>query len=226
MEGWQDTGRAEARIARLELAMLELVTALGMLVSELAGRDDLALSSAGEVERALDHGWSTLVGDAFRAVEPVPGDLAAIAGSNGWAPDALRRAMASTGAAVGAVYEVPEVGGRAMLVASEGYPDEVMEDFRVISLDAELPVSVVARTGRPLWFRERGEIIEQYPHLADAHELTEEALGAPGVQGAVVPLTLGGRVWAVILVGFTAPGDIESAGLRAAETVLGDETLS
>jgi GAF domain len=226
-------GAAETRLVRLELAMLELVTALGMLVSELAGRDDLALSTADEVERALEHGWSTLTDDAFRSVEPahapragppylyeVGRELAAVARSDRWAGGALRRAMDASGAAVGAVYEISDRRDHLTLVASEGYPDEVMEHFRVVPLDAVLPVAVVARTGRPLWFRERGEILEQYPHLQTAHEQTERAIGAPGVQGAVVPLAAEGSVSGVLLVGFTSRGDVESAGRRAAKSIL------
>ena len=160
---------ADARIERLELAMLELVTALGMLVSELSGRDDLGLSTVDEVERALDHGWTTLVHDARMTSELEAGrdaaaappylyevgeELAAVAATGGWAEDALRQAMAASEAAVGAVYRI--VDGRAVLVASDGYPDEVMAHFRVLPLDADLPVAQVARTGRPLWFHERG----------------------------------------------------------------------
>ena len=230
--GGMEGPNADARIERLELAMLELVTALGMLVSELSGRDDLGLSTVDEVERALDHGWTTLVHDARMTSELEAGrdaaaappylyevgeELAAVAATGGWAEDALRQAMAASEAAVGAVYRI--VDGRAVLVASDGYPDEVMAHFRVLPLDADLPVAQVARTGRPLWFHERGQILEQYPHLASAHERTEQALGAPGVQGAVVPLTAAGEVTAVVLVGFTTQGDVEAAGRRAAEAI-------
>lgn len=196
-----DVEQIAARLAQLELTLLEVVTALGMLVGELALREDLVLTTPGAVEEALEHGWQALVGVPAAPAEPAwsgPDRLGELA------PTALRRAMEETGAAVGAVYTV---GGATLeLVASEGYPEGVMDDFRRLALDDDLPAAAVARTGRPLWFGERAEIVETYPHLLEAHELTEEAIGDEGAQGAVVPLLDGGRVVAVVLVGFARSG--------------------
>ena len=209
----------EQRVEVLETTLLELVTALGMLVSELAERDDLALSKPEEVERALDRGWAVLVEDV-PAEQPrpylyeVPRDVASIARDTAPAAEALRAAMAATGAAVGIVYELPPGGRSARLIAGAGFPDEVLDAYRTVPLDADLPVSTVARTGKPLWFRERGEIVERYPHLLYDHERTEAALGASGMQGAVVPLTVEGRVAAVLLIGFTRAGAIEETESR------------
>ena len=197
MEGSKDL---EARLARLELTLLEVVTALGMLVGELAQRKDLALSKPEVVERALETGWDTL----FGAVPPphvpdrhrLPDD----------APAALERAMRETGAIVGAIYTIDRERGALDLVASQGYPEEVMAQFATLSIDDDLPVAEVARTGRPLWFGAREEIIEQYPDLLDAQEATEAAIGQSDVQGAVVPLSADGEMAATLLVGF-APAD-------------------
>ena len=110
--------------------------------------------------------------------------------------------MNDTGAAVGAFYCVRN--GQVRLLASVGYPAGVMEEFAEFPVTAELPAAIVAREQRPLWFDTRDEIVESYPHLRDAHEETEAALGRQGVQGAVVPLIADGDCVAVAIIGFTA----------------------
>jgi len=204
MDDRADVEQINARVAQLELTLLEVVTALGMLVGELALRDDLVLTTPGAVEEALEHGWQSLVG------VPPPQDADVIVADAHWAdasrlaeaaPATLRRAMDDTGAAVGAVYAIEH--DQARLVAHLGYPDGVMEDFETFGLDADLPVAMAARTRRPLWFGERAAIVESYPHLRDAHEATEVELGQSAVQGAVVPLVAGDGVAAVVILGFT-----------------------
>jgi hypothetical protein len=199
--------RINSRVAQLELTMLEVVTALGMLVGELALRDDLVLTTPGAVEEALEHGWQTLVG------VPAPQDTDVIVADAHWAdperlaeaaPGTLRRAMDDTGASVGAVYAIEH--DQVRLLAHYGYPDGVMEAFDTFGLEADLPVSTAARTRRPLWFGERAAIVESYPHLRDAHEATEVELGQSAVQGAVVPLVAGDAVAAVVILGFTTEG--------------------
>ena len=227
-----DPAALAARLERLEGTLLELVTALGMLVSELALRDDLALSKPEEVERALERGWAALT-EAGTAPAALPGpaargrraghlyevseEVAAVAAVEDAAARVLRRAMTTTHAAVGAIYHVPVDAEESVLVAYEGYPAEVMESFRVVPHDAPLPVSAVAASGRPLWFEDRDAILDRYPHLRAAHEQTEAALGRAGVQGAVIPLRVDSRVVAVLLVGFTWAGALDAADDRVRE---------
>src|SRR5215218_11488740 len=109
MDDRADVEQINARVAQLELTLLEVVTALGMLVGELALRDDLVLTTPGAVEEALEHGWQTLVGI------PAPQDADVILADAEWAdrahlaeaaPATLQRAMDDTGASVGAVYAI------------------------------------------------------------------------------------------------------------------------
>ena len=193
----------ELRLARLELSLLEVVTAVGMLVGELAGRDDLVLTTAGVVEEALEHGWQVLVGVPEQdstgiVVDSRFADPVALADA---APAAVANAVKETGAAVGAFYAVHDDWVR--LQASVGYPDGVIEEFAQFPITAELPAAVAARAQRPLWFNTREEIVETYPHLRSAHEETEAPLGEQGVQGAVVPLIAKAEVVAVAIIGFT-----------------------
>ena len=209
------------RLAQLELTLLEVVTALGMLVGELALRDDLVLTTPEAVEQALERGWQTLVGVPVEHAPPVAGGPAGARGLRlvedreparlaELAPRALSGAMAETGAAVGAIYAV--AADSLELLASAGYPQGVMEQFASVPLSADLPVAAVARSRMPLWFAERGEIVDRYPHLLEAHEQTEAAIGQQGVQGAVVPYFVGERVAAVVLVGFGIDAASPDAG--------------
>ena len=192
------------RLARLELTLLELVTTLGLLVGDVAERPDVALGRPELVEGALDRAWRAL----FDPDRPQPSersrdvvaDWAEPARLRRIASDALHEAMADTGAAVGAIYGVAD--DEVELVASEGYPPEVMEDYRHVPLDADLPVCAAARSRRPLWFAASTQIVDRYPHLRAAHERTEQTLGLTDVQGAVVPLLAGDRVGAVVILGF------------------------
>ena len=190
------------RVAELDLTLREVVAALGMLVSELATRDDLALSQPEVVEHALERAWAALgapapTSEARRA--PAWADAARLAALG---PDALGEAVAASGAAVGALYAVGASG--LHLVASVGYPDGVMEEFADFPPDAALPAAEAARTRRPIWFDEREAILRAYPHLRDAHEQTEEALAQTATQGAVIPLLHELRPRAVVIIGFTA----------------------
>ena len=214
------------RLARLELTLLELVTTLGLLVSEVAQRMDVELERPELVEGALERAWQTL----FDPGRPQPGSAAAREVVGDWAsparlvdaaPAALQEAMNDTGAAVGAIYAIAD--DSAQLVAFDGYPHEVMQEFRSVPLDADLPVAAAARARRPLWFAARTQIIERYPGLRQAHEQTEQMLGATDVQGAVVPLLTGDRVRAVVLLGFTSAeqrnlGEVRRRIVRAITT--------
>lgn len=205
----------ELRLARLELTLLEVVTAVGMLVGELSLRRDLVLTTPSAVEEALEHGWQALVGVPEQPETGVvvderfaDADLLAEA-----APDALATAVEATGAAVGALYAVD--AGDAQLLASVGYPDGVMDAYARFPVTADLPAAIAARTRRPLWFGTREQIVETYPHLRDAHEETEAALGEDAMQGAVVPLVVHGDVVAVAIIGFTQAGGTDASRLDA-----------
>jgi hypothetical protein len=206
----------ELRLARLELTLLEVMTAVGMLVGELAQRDDLVLTTPEAVEEALEHGWQALVGvPAIEGAGVVVGERFASVGElEAAAPDALRTAVEETGAAVGALYAVEN--GEARLLASAGYPEGVMDAFARFPLSADLPAAVAARTRLPQWFETREEIVESYPHLLDAHEETEAALGERALQGAVVPILSREGTVAVAVVGFTEP---DSRGVSRLEAV-------
>lgn len=208
----EDMQAITARLAQLELTLLEVVTALGMLVGELALREDLALAQPGVVEEALERGWQALFGAAVERSDLRSGVAAGRVPEAEWADaerlaqtagHALEQAMDDTGAAVGAVYAIDEARGTAELLADSGYPSEVMEQFHSFPLDADLPAATVATSRRPLWFAQRAEIVDRYPHLRAAHEQTEQELGRAAVQGAVVPLLASDRVAAVVIVGFT-----------------------
>lgn len=206
----------EQRLERVETTLLEVVTALGMLVGELALQDNLVLTKATEVEGALEKGWTALFGGAVERSDlrteagavVVDADPAVAAGSIAeLARLAFVQALEDADAAVGALYEVD--GDDVSLLEYAGYPAEVMEQFARFSVDADLPAAAVARSGKPLWFDERAQILASYPDLTDAHERTEAALGREAVQGAVIPVRVGVS-HLVVLFGFTTGERVSS----------------
>jgi hypothetical protein len=198
-------------LVRLELTLLEVVTAVGMLVGELGLRNDLVLTTPKAVEEALEHGWQALLGvpeqaDVGVTVDSRFADRTRLAEE---APGALAGAVEATGAAVGALYAVDDAELR--LLASVGYPDGVMDAFARFPITSDLPAAAAARAHTPIWFGSREQIVETYPHLRDAHEVTEEALGEVAVEGAVVPIVAAERVIAVAIIGFTQGDDQDDA---------------
>jgi hypothetical protein len=214
-------GDVAERLQRVETTLLEVVTALGMLVGELALQDNLVLTKAAEVEGALEKGWAVLFGGVvdrsdLRSEAPsgaVVVDVDPLLDANRVgraAGPVFLQAMRDIDASVGALYEVE--GSEVVLVEYSGYPAEVMEQFARFPVDADLPAAAVALSGRPMWFDERAAILETYPDLKDAHERTEAAIGREGIQGAVIPVQVGDSQL-VMLFGFTT-GDRRSAGER------------
>jgi len=204
-EGGQPRGieDVERRLARLELTLLEVVTAVGMLVGELGLRSDLVLTTPKAVEEALEHGWQALLGVPEQPAAGVTVDrrFAERTRLSEEAPTALAGAVEETGAAVGALYAVDDAELR--LLSSVGYPPGVMDAFARFPISSDLPAAAAARGRTPIWFGSREQIVETYPHLRDAHEVTEEAIGEFAVEGAVVPIVAAERVIAVAVIGFT-----------------------
>src|SRR3954467_8708508 len=135
----RDIALLERRLARLELTLLEVVTAVGMLVGELGLRSDLVLTTPKAVEEALEHGWQALLGVPEQAATGVTVDrrFADRTRLSEEAPSALGGADEETGAAVGALYAVDDTELR--LLASVGYPPGVMDAFARFPVTSDLP---------------------------------------------------------------------------------------
>lgn len=123
-----------------------------------------------------------------------------------------RASLSASGGCV-AVVEIDEEAqsaGRAearvlRIVRAIGYPDEAVKRWQRLSLDTELPLSQVARSGMPLWLSGRETIAASYPEVGSVQEQTgNHAL-------CVVPLRVDGRVLGVLGLSFDRPMTLSDA---------------
>jgi anti-anti-sigma factor len=97
----------------------------------------------------------------------------------------------------------PERGLR--LVHSAGYAEPVLGAYSVMRLDDPVPIAAAARTGEPVWIRNREEWTCDWPKLLD------KAVAADRYAAAALPLTAVGRIVGAIGLSFpterTFPAD-------------------
>jgi PAS domain S-box-containing protein len=98
------------------------------------------------------------------------------------------------GAGSGAVCLVTDDGEHLRVVRHVGYEERTIERFRTIPLDAALPASEAARTGRLVLVSSLDERSERYPALREVPSRNQST--------ASVPLTASGRVAGVIALGW------------------------
>jgi serine phosphatase RsbU (regulator of sigma subunit) len=104
-------------------------------------------------------------------------------------PEAVAQAVLTEGAAA-----LGASGGGLLLVSEEdrlvvpgtvGYGDELVEQLRKESPDAELPAAVALRSGEPVWLESREESDARFPELA--------GMERESTSMCAVPLVVGGR---------------------------------
>ncbi len=139
-----------------------------------------------------------------RRLQQVSADLA----SAGSVLEAARLLVARLpdilGASAVSVYLAePERGLR--LVHAAGYSEPVLGSYAVLRPDDPVPIAAAARTGEPVWIRNRVEWARDWPHLLDA------AVAADRYAAAALPLAAVGRVVGAIGLSFpterTFPAD-------------------
>jgi PAS domain S-box-containing protein len=106
----------------------------------------------------------------------------------------LTEGLRAAEARAGAIAALSEDGKTIELLAQRGYRDYVLGEYGRFPVAADLPMSHVVRTGKPLFISSRRERNTLFPSLEgkgdDSHAL------------AVLPLTLEGRVIGVIGLSF------------------------
>ena len=131
------------------------------------------------------------------------------------------RALAAQSGTV-AVVESPASGPAVLRVlATAGYPPEVLAGWPVVGLDEELPFAIAARTGQPVLVGTRAEAAPYGRRVRQAMELWGEHAFA------VVPLAIGGRVVGVLALGFAEPRTLaeDERSLVAALAAQGAQAL-
>jgi len=105
------------------------------------------------------------------------------------------------GASAANVYEVASSGEELILVRSMGYPENLLEGYRRLSMAADMPIVEAVRTGRPLFFRQREELDTPYPGLVPPV--------ATFASWAALPLQVEGRRLGALGISFKGARDFD-----------------
>ena len=100
-----------------------------------------------------------------------------------------------------AYFEAPD--GTMRLAASRGLTDEVAKTRAVLDLDAPLPLCRVIRTGKPLWYGNREEMLADFPAISARTQ------DAPVAAVAAVALRFGERTLGGIAFSFPTPMEFD-----------------
>ena len=114
----------------------------------------------------------------------------------------LTEGVRAAEARAGAIGVVSDDGETIELLAQQGYPTEIMENWLSFRLDAPTPMSEVIRTGEPLFIASLEERNRRYPALADQGQEEGHAL-------VIVPLAVEGRVFGAMSLSFDHDTEFE-----------------
>jgi PAS domain S-box-containing protein len=106
----------------------------------------------------------------------------------------LTEGLRAAEARAGAIGLLSDDGRSIDLLAQSGYTGPIFEKYGHFSVEADLPMSYVIRSGEPLFLESRAERNKLFPNL--------EGLGEDGHAIAVLPLALEGRTLGVIALSF------------------------
>jgi serine/threonine-protein kinase RsbW len=108
---------------------------------------------------------------------------------------------ASVGAAAGWVAEVSRTGDTVELLASLGYDDARIDEFRTIPLDRRNPTTDAVARGTPLYFRSAEQVQADYPDVPYARY---QAM-------AVLPVMAGAEAVGVLALNYAEPHSFDAA---------------
>jgi PAS domain S-box-containing protein len=108
----------------------------------------------------------------------------------------LERGMAALGAVSGYFATLDEARQTLVLRAQIGYPAKMIDEYRFVDLNSQLPAPAVLRTGEPMFVESPEDGARRYPDFP-----RDERHGA----FVVFPLSIGGEPTAVVALGFNEP---------------------
>ncbi|HMQ30824.1 MAG TPA: GAF domain-containing protein [Chloroflexaceae bacterium] len=111
----------------------------------------------------------------------------------------VNEGMAALGAIAGSVRQLSPDGGALLALQVAGYPPELVEQWRVIPIDAPMPMAETVRLARSILIESPEEMAASWPQFADAMA----ALHYKAV--ALLPLMVGGRPIGTMSLGFARP---------------------
>ncbi|HLM36449.1 MAG TPA: GAF domain-containing protein, partial [Gaiellaceae bacterium] len=106
----------------------------------------------------------------------------------------LTEGVRAAEARAGAIGVLSDDGESVELLAQQGYPGPIMEDWGRFPVSAHLPMSQVMRSGEPLFISTLTERNELFPELA------QQAQNGSSI--AVLPLAVEGRVFGAMALSF------------------------
>jgi signal transduction histidine kinase len=129
--------------------------------------------------------------------------------------DAPAAASASTAPTTAPLSGTPETakGPWLEVFRSAGYPQDVVDRWRRMSLDADLPLTEAARTRQPVFLPHRSETAAVFPQVAEVQERT----GNHAI--AVLPLLVEGRLLGVLGLSAPAPRDFDEEDQEFAQAL-------
>lgn len=151
---------------------------------------------ADEIERlsSLEDAWHRL-----QLLQKVTAELTGGGTVEELVATVVDNAMQFLGASSTRIYLVEDDVLRS--VGAAGTPDATVQLYDAIPLTADLPGPLVARTGRPMFLRNRAQMAEEFPVLAGVYD-TERTLH-------VAPLHIGEHVLGVLTLTFPGGSDVD-----------------
>ena len=104
-------------------------------------------------------------------------------------------------AAMSALYMLDQDGRDFALVASRDLRFEKAAGWKILPMDADLPLPVAIRNGQPIWFEDRERLVSAYPYLRRTVVVPAEQVQAL----AALPLRAGGHTVGGLLLTFATP---------------------
>ena len=160
------------------------------LLQDLADRAALAIAQvqAYEAERTAR--------ERLMRLQAVAAALAVAMTREEVARIAVEEGRATIGAAMGVLYAL-DPDGHFRIVGREGVPDEILANWRDLPPESNLPVIVVARTGKPVWVETPAQYEADCPELVARISAEKRAAAF-----ALVPLLAGAECLGVLMVGY------------------------
>jgi GAF domain-containing protein/anti-sigma regulatory factor (Ser/Thr protein kinase) len=199
------------------------VIALMFSDERTAGDDDLRIvTSLAEqasvaLERALAFERERATADRLTRLQEVTAALSAATDPQQVGEAALSVGLPALGAAAGALYTMSDDGAELRLVADEGYPDELMRDFDVIRMDADVAIADAVRSKKVIFFGSEDEAEARSRTIAERRRAGP--ITTKNGPRAAMPLLAGVEAIGALAISFPGHHAADEQDRRSLETI-------
>ena len=137
--------------------------------------------------------------DRISRLQTLTARLASVVSSDSVADTVVQEGVAALGAATGVLCLLTPEGDQLEIVCAAGVRDDTIDAFRLLPIDAPLPLSETVRTGTAQFLESKGDVVSRYPTIREANE------AAPTQAWIVLPMIVGGRGIGGLSFGFGEP---------------------